>query len=396
MNMNRPRSLVLWATAAVVALVAAGITVQANFAKEDNKASVREETLPVVAASRRDINEVVAISGEFRPYQEVELDAKVRGYVQKLSVDVGDVVKKGAVLATLEIPELRADLARAEASVAVARQQAVKARAQNDDAKALYDRLLGVMKERPALIAQQDLDAARAKANAEAAAQVAAEAAIVEAEANRTRERDIGDYARIVAPFDGVVTRRYIDEGALVGATTGVGQPVFHISEIDRMRLVINVPEASVPDVAVGAKAQVTIGALGKRVELQLSRVSHQLSMDTRTMHAEFDYDNPTGEVAAGMYAEVALPLKQRNAVTAVPLRALRDRNGDAGHVYVLDAKGNVAQRNVKLGLIGTTDVEIVSGVTDGELVVVDVLPRIEPDVHYVARRLDGEVLPNG
>lgn len=380
----------------MLALVVIGVAAHAKLAKEDEKASVREEILPVVAVSRRDISEVVAISGEFRPYQEVELDAKVRGYVQKLSADVGDVVRKGAVLATLEIPELRADLAHAEASVAVARQQAARARAQNDDVKALYDRLQGVMKERPALIAQQDLDAARAKANAAAAAQVAAEAAIVEAEANRTRERDIGDYARIVAPFDGVVTRRYVDEGALVGATTGAGSPVFHLSEIDRMRLVINVPEASVPDVAVGRQAQVTIGALGKRVELPLSRLSHQLSMDTRTMHAELDYDNPTGEVAAGMYAEVALPLKQRTAVTAVPLRALRDRSGDVGRVYVLDAKGKVAKRDVKLGLIGTRDAEIVSGVTDGELVVIDVLPRIEPDVHYVARRLDGDAAPNG
>jgi RND family efflux transporter MFP subunit len=353
------------------------------------KPAARDIVLPVVAVARRDIRELLSVSGEFRPYQEVELDAKLRGYVAKLDADVGDSVKSGAELARLEVPEAQADLAHAEASLAVARQQADRANAQYLEAKSIDDRLHGVKQERPELIAQQDLDEAQAKADAGLAALTAARSAISEAEANLRRERDLAAYIRITAPFTGVVTRRYVDEGALVGAAGGSGNAMFHLSDIDRLRLVINVPESSVPEVIVGRKARIAIAALGATIEAPVARVSHQLAMDTRTMHVEIDVANADHRIAAGMYAEVSLPLQERSQALAIPLRSLHAREGDQARVYVLGADGRAAVREVRVGLNGADEVEISDGLGPGELVAVDVVPDTTGGVHYAARRID-------
>ncbi|MDB5977471.1 MAG: efflux transporter periplasmic adaptor subunit [Nevskia sp.] len=351
------------------------------------------ESLPVAAVGRRDIRQQIEVPGEFRPYQEVDVDAKVRGYVSKLHVDIGDTVKKGQVLAELEIPELSDDLRSADAAVNVARQQAERARAQHDDDQAIYQRLLGVMHERPELIAQQDIDQARAKADGSLAAQTAAEAAIKQATAEQTRVRDTEAYSKIYAPFDGVITARLRDEGSLVGAASS-GNAIFHISEMNRLRLVLEVPESTVPDVAVGNTAKVTVSALQSSFDLPVSRISHQLAESTRTMHVEIDFDNAKDLVAPGMYAQVELPLKVRTQVLAIPLSALHDHaeGSDTGKIYVLDQGGQVQARQVGVGLAGPNHVEIKTGLDAGELVVVDVTPRLEKGVRYVAKLVSEDV----
>ena len=357
-----------------------------------NTADAARESLPVVEVSRRDIRQQIEVPGEFRPYQEVDVDAKVRGYVRKLHVDIGDTVKKGQVLAELEIPELADDLRSADAAISVARQQAERARAQHDDDQAIYQRLLGVMQERPQLIAQQDIDQAKARADGSLAAQTAAEAAIRQAAAEQTRVRDTEAYSKIYAPFDGVITARLRDEGSLVGAAgDGAGNAIFHISEISKLRLVLEVPESTVPDVAVGNSTRVTVSALQSSFDLPVSRISHQLAESTRTMHVEIDFDNSRDQVAPGMYAQVELPLKVRTQVLAIPLSALRDHadGSDSGKVYVLDGSGQVQARPVGVGLAGPNHVEIKTGLDAGEWVVVDVTPRLEAGVRYVAKPID-------
>jgi RND family efflux transporter MFP subunit len=345
------------------------------------------EALPVVKVAARDIRQSIEVPGEFRPYQETDVAAKVRGYVLGLKVDVGDVVKKSQPLATLEIPELVDDLRSAAAAVAVARQQAARARAQLDDDAAIYQRLLGVSHERPELIAQQELDQARAKADGSLAALTAARSAIEQAEANQRRVQHTDAYSRIEAPFDGVITARMVDEGALVGAAAS-GNALFHLAQVDKLRLVLKVPESSVPDVAVGRTAHIEVPALGQAFDLPVSRFSHQLVEATRTMHVEVDFANADGRVSPGMYAQVDLPLKQRVQVLAVPLSALHERSADGAKVYVLDSSGRVAEHAVTTGLSGVRHVEIKTGLKAGELVVVDVTPRLDASVRYVAKRL--------
>ena len=374
---------------AVLVLCGAGFLLKSPPALAAVDGAAARESLPVAEVGRRDIRQQIEVPGEFRPYQEVDVDAKVRGYVSKLHVDIGDTVKKGQVLAELEIPELADDLRSADAAVNVARQQAERARAQHDDDQAIYQRLLGVMHERPDLIAQQDIDQARSKADGSLAAQTAAEASIKQATAEQTRVRDTEAYSKIYAPFDGVITARLRDEGSLVGAASGTGgNAIFHISEMNRLRLVLEVPESTVPDVAAGNIARVTVSALQSSFDLPVSRISHQLAESTRTMHVEIDFDNSKDLVAPGMYAQVELPLKIRSQVLAIPLSALHDHasDSDTGKVYVLDQDGQVQTHQVSVGLAGPNHVEIKTGLDAGELVVVDVTPRLEKGVRYAAK----------
>jgi len=375
---------------AVALLAGLGFLARATLLHPAAPQAAEARPLPVVAVAPKTIQQVIELSGEFRPYQEADLDAKVRGYIEKLNNDVGDVVKEGAVLGILDVPELKDQLQGAEAAVAVARQQTEKARAQYQDDKAVYERLAAVGKARPELIAQQDLDQARAKADASLAAMTAAQAGIQQSVAERTRVQDTHAYTRIVAPFDGVITRRYVDEGALVGAASGpAGNAVFHIAQVAKLRLVVMAPESAVPDLAVGRTAQVSVAALDQGFSVAVSRVSHQLTQDTRTMHVELDFDNRDGKVAPGMYAQVALPLRQRDNTLAVPIGALRARTAGSATVYVLKDSGEAEARQVKLGLVGPDDVEILSGLKAGELVAVDVTPQADASVRYVAKRLD-------
>jgi RND family efflux transporter MFP subunit len=304
--------------------------------------------------------------------------------------DVGDHVRKGAVLATLEIPELADDLRSAAAAVAVAEQQAQRAHTQHADEQAIYQRLRGVMQERPELIAQQDIDQAKAKADESLAAETAAEASIKQALAEQTRVRDTAAYTKIYAPFDGVITQRLLDPGALVGASgSGAATALFHISDVDRLRLVLQIPESTVPDVAVGKTAHISVSALQKSYDLPVSRISQQLAEATRTMHVEIDFDNARQRVAPGMYAEVQLPLQEHLQVAAIPLAALRDHaaDSDSGKVYVLEPDGRVQLRPVTVGLAGPNHVEIKTGLKAGELVVVDVTPRLDADARYAPKR---------
>ena len=374
---------------AVLLLGSAVLRLSLGAARANVQPATAREALPVTVVARRDVRQSIELPGEFRPYQETDIDAKVRGYVLKLAADVGDAVKKGQLLARLEIPELADDLRSAAAAVAVARQQAARARAQAADEGAIYQRLMAVARQRSDLIAQQDLDQAKTKADGSLAALTAALSAIRQAEANQLRVRDTQAYARIEAPYDGVITARLVDEGALVGAASGgAGSALFHLADVRRLRLVLKVPESAVPDVVDGLRARVSVPALGSSIELPVSRLSHHLAQATRTMHVEIDYDNADGRVAPGMYAEIDLPLKVRADVIAVPLSALHERNGEAAKAYVLSADGRVQERRVALGLSDPRYVEVKTGLEAGEQVVVDVTPRLDPDLRFAARQV--------
>ena len=165
--------------------------------------------VPVARVTRQDLYNEVTFPAEFRPYVEVELHAKVSGYVREMKVDFGDRVKAGQLLATLEVPELRDELHNAMAT-----QQ--KAEADYTNAHLIYHRLATVNEAHPNLVAQQDLDTADANDRTTAAA-------IAAAKANVEKYQTLVDYTRITAPFDGVVTKRYADPGALIQAALGFG-----------------------------------------------------------------------------------------------------------------------------------------------------------------------------
>jgi RND family efflux transporter MFP subunit len=326
--------------------------------------------------------------------------AKVSGYVKVIYVDIGDRVKKGQLLAVLEIPEMADDLARGKATLKRSEAEAVRARDELRRAQATHDiadlsftRLSQVAAQRPGLVAQQEIDDARSK-DLVAEAQVAAarsglDAAneqISESQAALGRIKTMFDYARVTAPFDGVVTKRYADTGSMIQAGTASqtqAMPLVRLSENSLLRLIVPVPESAVPTVHIGQQVEVRVPTLNRAFPGKVVRFASKLSESTRTMDTEIDVPNPGLVLVPGMYADVRLNLERRDKVLAIPVTAVDLANGEAsqqpkggatgrsGQVMLVATGNRIESRRVSLGLETANKVEVLSGLKEGNLVVI-------------------------
>ena len=333
-------------------------------------AAARASRLPTVSVAsvvRKDLYNEVSIPAEFRPYVEVELHAKVSGYVKEMNVDFGDQVKSNQLLATLEVPELGDELNRALAAQK-------RAEADYRDAHLIYSRLQAVNQEHPNLVAQQDLDTAEAKDHT-------TEAIIAGAKAEVQRYQTLLAYTRITAPFDGVVTHRYVDPGALIQAgTTSETQslPLVRVSDNYRLRLDFPVSVAYVKDIRVGDPVEVRVESLGnKSFTGTITRATLRVNEDTRTMMTEIEVPNPDLKLVPGMYAEVVLKVQRRPQVLAIPIEAVPP--GQTSSVYVINDQSQIEERPVSLGLDTPTQYEVTAGLKEGELVLLGSRSQVHP-----------------
>lgn len=387
MNMKYKRRYYLILAAAVVVGVGVLFRLSGRRAHASPSAEAAAPTAAVVLVERKPMASTITLSGDFRPFQEVEVHAKVAGYIHKIYVDVGDHVKTGQVLAVLEVPELNAQVQGADAACERARSAIRRAKGDLDRAESLhaathldYDRLQQASAARPGLIAQQELDDAMAK-DKEGEAQISADKAalseaqsqLAEAVAQQKQYSAMSDYTKIAAPFPGVVTRRYVDTGALVQAGTNSNTqalPVVSVAQTDLFRLTLPVPESAVPSVRLGSTVTVRVPALNRNFDGKVSRYADAVAQDTRTMHTEVDVPNKNGRIVEGMYAEVDLTLAKKDSVLAVPVQAVT-RNGGEASVLVVNQQDRIEQRPVRLGLEGANQVEVVSGLSPNERVIV-------------------------
>ena len=341
----------------------------------------------VVKVQRRNLANTLEIASEFLPYQEVDVYAKVSGYIQKLYVDWGTHVKQGQLLAVLEIPELQQQLQQDEASVRRSEQDAARAREEQSRAESAYSvahvtytRLADVQKTRPELVAQEEIDVAQGK-DLEASAGVssakdalaAAEQGLLASKAALEKDRALFAYARMTAPFDAVVTRIYAYTGALLPAGTSSNKgdsALCHLSQNNLLRLVIPVPERAVPDIHDGQTLEVDVSALKKTFTGKIVRYSDQIDPSTRTMHTEVNVPNANYELVPGMYASVKIRLQSAPNVLAVPVQAIASTGTNQGTVMVVNSTNHLERREVKLGLQGAADVEVLSGLEENEMVV--------------------------
>jgi RND family efflux transporter MFP subunit len=341
----------------------------------------------VVRVQRGAIENSLTISGEFKPFQEVDVHAKVAGYIRTIYVDVGDHVKTGQTLAVLEIPELQAELAGADAAVRRAREEINRAQGDVERTKsahiaahAMYERLNQAAEQKAGLVAQQEVDDARAK-DLESEAQVssakaslsAAEQALAVAEATQKQYSALSGYSRITAPFAGVITVRYADTGALIAAGTASStqsMPVVRLAEISKLRLVLPIPESLAAQIRLGDPVKVHVQALNEDIVGKVSRFASALDLQTRTMETEIDFENKNEKLYPGMYAETVLQTSGRKSAVLVPLEALSQKEGET-HVLTVNAQNVVEERTVKLGLQGRKRAEVLSGLAEGDRVIV-------------------------
>jgi RND family efflux transporter MFP subunit len=340
--------------------------------------------VPVAKVARLDLANDLVLTAEFEPFQQVDLMAKVSGYVRSISVDIGDRVRTGRVLATLEIPEMEDDLTRAAASIDQAQAEIVtaadelhRAEAAHEMAHLSYSRIADVLKREPGLVPQQEVDEAHshdlvaeaqvstAKSNLKTAEQHARVS-----RADQGRVETLHKYLTITAPFEGVVTKRYANVGAMIQAGTSTqAMPVVQLSQNNLLRLILPVPESSVGRVRVGETVDVRVPSLGRIFPGRVARLAEKVQPSTRTMDTEVDVQNPTLTLIPGMYAEVNLHIAESRGALAIPLDAV-DRSTSVARAYVV-AEGVIRIVPVTLGLETNQSVEILSGLKEGDAVVV-------------------------
>lgn len=343
-------------------------------------------TVGVTSVVHKPMMRQLTVSSELVPFQETDVWAKESGYVTDLRVDYGSRVKKGDVMAVLEIPELEAQIKQDEAAIANAKDAVTRAQHVEQQVEAQRvpihqnaDRLASVAKSNPGLVAQQEVDnavgqdlALASQVEAAKSAVQGATSALDEANAHLEHDKALFAYARITAPFDGVVTQRYANLGALMQAGTAspTATPLVRLSEDDVFRLVIPVPESYVKYIRVGDPVQVRISSQDKTYTGTVKRFASDVASDTRTMHTEVELLNPNHVLMPGLYAEATLTLDRKNDALTLPLQAVNQANGQVT-VFMVNANNTLEERKIDAGMQTASDMEIVSGLQLGDRVVV-------------------------
>jgi RND family efflux transporter MFP subunit len=357
--------------------------------------SSTDVSVGVVKIGKKDLGRTLTLSSELVPFQEIDVYAKESGFVNDLNVDYGSHVQKGQVLATLEIPELQlqvkeddAAVKNAEAQIPHAQEELNRVQAQQKVLQLQFDRLNSVSQAKPGLVAQQEVDDSQGKALASAAQVEAAksnlqsaESFLAAAQAKREHDQALFDYSKITAPFAGVVTQRFANKGTLVQAGTNSStqaMPLVRLSQDDLFRLVIPVPESYVHYIRIGDPVSVNVPSLNRTFPGKVARFAVDVREDTRTMHTEVDVQNPSRILLPGLYAEATITLEQKGKATALPLQAVNQENGQTT-VDVVNASNKIEVRKVMLGIQTSTDAEVLSGLTEGEMVVVSDRSSLKP-----------------
>ena len=374
--------------AALLCLVIAFVVVQRVRAGGPSHTHNGRDVMPAAIAlvKRAPIGNTFSVAGEFDPYQEIEVHAKVAGYIHKIYVDIGDRVKTGQVLAVLEVPELTAQLQGAGAGVRHSQQEIERAQnevsrdeAQHAALHANFLRLKQASQARPGLIAEQELDDAQSKDQASEAQVDSAKSALAAArqqlemsQATNSQVSAMSDYTRITAPFDGVVTWRYADTGSLVqaGTSNNNSAPVVKVAQVNVLRLRVPVPESLAASVRIGQPADVVVKATGEHFTGTVTRYTDSLDRSTRTMQVEIDVPNDKYKLQPGMYADVQLQVQNHPDALTVPIQAVQHENGKS-QVLVLDQHNRVQPREIETGLEDPRRVEVLSGLNEGDRVIV-------------------------
>jgi membrane fusion protein (multidrug efflux system) len=272
------------------------------------------------------------------PYQQATLYAKVSGYLKTITVDKGDVVKEGQLLAEIEVPEMLADEAQFKAETEVAGIN--------------YQRMSRARQKAPDLVVPQTVDDLRGQWEV--------------ARAKLQRTRTLLQYARITAPYAGVITARLVDSGAFIPAATS-GTPaqsaaLMTLMDVSRLRVQVFVPEAEVPFITKGMPVLVTVVELpGRTFSGSVTRFAFALDEATKTMLTEIELPNPRGDLRPGMYASVQLQVERKQDALLVPADVLLT---DKGGPFVFEVEDGKAKRTpVTVGFSDGINVEITRGV---------------------------------
>ncbi|AOY96371.1 efflux transporter periplasmic adaptor subunit [Cupriavidus sp. USMAA2-4] len=367
------------ALAAVAAMLAAGIypRLQARAALAHSSADGSLPAVATVRPRRASAQTELVLPADVRAYQDAPVYARVSGYLRRWVADIGTPVRQGQLLAEIDAPEISDQLRQARAEEAVAA-------ANYDLARRTAERWQDLLRSRS--VAQQEADQKSADMQAKAAA-------LASARSNVARLAQQAAYTRIVAPFDGVVTARNVDTGALVdaGGNGGPGKELFHLSAGDKLRIYIQVPQDDSVLVTPGMPAWLSLPQYpGQRFAATVTRSAGAIDAGTRSLRVELEAASAGGRILPGAYAEAHLSAPVAQAGWDLPASTLLFR-AQGPRVAVVGAAGTIELRPVTLGRDFGSHVEIASGLQGGEQVVANPGDGLMAGVHVrlVASRGD-------
>jgi len=343
-------------------------------------------SVDVVSVNYAPASESVGYPGETRGWYESTIYARVNGYVDKWFVDIGDHVRKRQVLATIETPDLDAQLQAAQHQLVVSQSQVEVVKAQAEFAKSTYDRWRDSPK---GVVSEQEREEKKAEFTSSVAQMRAAEAKVSADQADVDRLNAIEGYKQVTAPFDGIITSRHIDIGDLVtSGSTSSTSSLYTVAQISEIRIFVDVPQKAIAGMDVGVPAAATSDEFpGRKFEGKITRTSHAIDPATRTLHVEVDLENPDLMLMPGMYLQVQFELIHRGLLR-VPASALMFRSGGP-QVAVVTDDGRINFRDVSIAIDNGDFVEIGSGVSANEKVALNLSDQIADGDRVTATDID-------
>jgi RND family efflux transporter MFP subunit len=318
-------------------------------------------TVSVIAAERGAPQQEIVLPGTMQAFTDAAIYARVSGYLRKWYVDLGARVRAGEVLADIDTPEVDQQLEQARADLATAE-------ANGRLAQSTAERYRDLIKTDS--VSKQDLD----NANGSLEAKVTA---VTSASANVKRLEQLKAFGKITAPFDGVVTARSTDVGALIDSGSNAKE-LFHVAAVHRLRVFVNVPQVYSRAARPGIKADLTLTEYpGRAFTGTLARTAQSIDVASRTLLTEIDVENPKGELLPGSYAEVHLKLASDASTFKLPINAVIFRT-EGVRVAVVDANGKVSLVPVTLGRDYGNSLEVVSGLSGSERIIINAPDSIE------------------
>ena len=349
----------LWVLLVVALLLAIGGIVSRVRGRAEVGQETAADAVPVVLVTRPTpgpgMDELV-LPGSVTAFIEAPIYARTSGYLKNWYTDIGTPVKKGELLAQIETPEIDQQLRQAKSDLATAQANAHLANITNI-------RWQGLLANRA--VSPQDADTRQWNAQA-------SQASAASAEANLRRLEELESFKRVVAPFDGVVTARNTDIGALINAGQSAGAQLFRVADLHRLRVYVQVPEQFAPQTRPGVEARLRFNEHpGVDYPAAVVRTAQALDPTLRTLQVELQVDNQQGELFPGAYAEVHFQLPGNTNSVRVPAAALVFRSAGL-QVATLDSDSHVRLRSVTQGRDFGSAVEILTGITVGDVVIVN------------------------
>jgi membrane fusion protein, multidrug efflux system len=360
-----------------------------------NETSAGPPTVEAVKVSSRKLSITVRLPGELQAFESVAVFPKITAYVDSIRVDRGSSVKAGQRMAMLVAPEVAAQRSEAQSKLQAAEAQRSESEAKLGSDEGTYERLKSASAT-PGVVAGNDLEVAKRAVDADRARVQAGREAAEAAKSALKSVAELEGYLEVRAPFDGIVTERNVHPGSLVGpGTSGSAPPMVRVEKVDKLRLVVAVPEKYAAGTETGAKVEFQVPAFpGQVFTATVARIAHSVDVKTRTMPVELDFQNAAGRLSSGMFPEVLWPVRRTDPTLFVPVSAVARTTEATFVVRIRD--GNTEWVNVQTGELDGKALEVFGHLHEGDLVAVRGTDELRPESRVTVKEVSTDAKTAG